>query len=95
MKVLILFSGTKSISKVFEKYAECRSVDIDNRFKPFYNVDILTWDYKNINYIPDYIHASPVCKFFSSMKNQHFTHDKEDGLILFRKTMEIIEPPEN
>ena len=92
MKCLILFSGTKSISKVFKSHNwECRGVDIDNKFKPFYNVDILTWNYKEIDYIPSYLHASPVCKFFSSMKNQHFKHDKEDGLILFRKTLEIIE----
>ena len=92
-KCLVLFSGTGSIEKVMEKHGwKCRGVDCNNYFKPYYNVDILTWDYKKAlkDFIPQYIHASPVCKFFSTMRNQHFTHDKKDGFILFKKMLEII-----
>lgn len=91
LKCLILFSGTKSIEKVFERFGhECRGVDIDNFFKPYYNVNILEWDYKNINWIPDYIHASPICKEFTPIKNIGLKRDLELGNDLVDKTIEII-----
>ena len=70
-KVLILFSGTSSFQKIFDKYPdeyEYQSLDINDKFNPTINEDILTWDYKKAleNWVPDYkfIHASPVCKEF-------------------------------
>lgn len=95
---LILFSGTKSFSKVLEKYGwECRSVDMDNHFKPFYNVDILKWDYKEDlkDWKVDYIHSSPVCKNFTPLKNsQRKNNPKEEdinfSISLVSKTLEII-----
>jgi len=67
MNVLELFSGTKSIGKVFEKNG-CNviSVDLDSKFNPTHNVDILEFDYKQ--YPQDYftyIHSSPPCVLFS------------------------------
>ena len=95
-KALILFSGTRSFEKVFTTKMnwESRGVDIDNYFKPFYNVDILKWDYKTAlkNWIPDYIHASPVCRHFSRLKNDTNRKDGELdlGVSLVNKTLEII-----
>ena len=98
MKCLVLFSGTGSIEKIFSKSFECRGVDIDNHFKPFYNVDILKWDYKNDldNWIPDYIRSSPVCKNYTPLKNKQrkLTPNKKDldfSLSLVKKTLDIIE----
>jgi adenine-specific DNA methylase len=47
MKVLELFSGTGSISKVCKELGyEVISLDLEKKFKPDINVDILKWDYK-------------------------------------------------
>mgnify|MGYP002637974972 CR=1 FL=1 len=93
MNIIVLFSGTKSIEKVYdEEKNDIRSVDLDNTFNPYYNVDILVWDYKKIfeKWVPDYIHGSPVCKEFSNMKHGH-KRDMGLGLSLLNKTLEIIE----
>ncbi len=96
MNILILFSGTKSFSKVFEKNPKnkIRTLDIDNKFKSTYNVDILKWDYKNAlkDFKVDYIHSSPICKYFSYLKNT-YKNRKENlpkGFILIDKSIEII-----
>jgi len=65
MRLLELFSGTHSVAKVFSN-AEVVSVDLDNKFNPTHNVNILDFDYKQ--YPPgyfDYIHASPPCILYS------------------------------
>ena len=95
-RALILFSGTRSFEKVFERDNswDCRGVDIDNHFKPYYNVDILKWDYKTAlkGWIPTFIHASPVCKYFSLLKNgsKRKTDELEVGIKLVEKSLEII-----
>jgi len=99
MNVLILFSGTKSFSKILlndknkDKIKEIRTVDLDNTFKPTYNVNILEWDYKKDlkDYKVDYLHSSPVCKEFSKMKNVKKKRDLELGYSLVDKTIEIID----
>ena len=93
MKVLVLFSGTRSFEKIFEKKnIQVRCLDIDTHFKPYYNFNILEWDYKNLNFVPDYIHASPVCKEFTQLKNcKNHTRNLELGNKLLNKTLEIIE----
>ena len=65
MRLLELFSGTHSIAKEFPD-AEVISVDLDNKFNPTHNVDILDFDYKQYpsNHF-DYIHASPPCIIYS------------------------------
>ena len=96
-KALVLFYGTRSFEKVFnpEMNWDSRGVDIDDHFNPFYHVNILTWDYKTalVDWIPDYIHASPVCRHNTKMKNK--TNRKEGDLVesdkLLYKTLEIIE----
>ena len=93
MKILVLFSGTGSVEKVFDKETnDIRGLDFDNTFKPYFNVDILKWDYKTVfnEWVPDYIHSSPVCKEFSNIKYGH-KRDTELGLSLLNKSLEIIE----
>ena len=97
MKVLVLFSGTKSIEKAIDrldKKIEYRGLDIDKHFNPYYNVDITTWDYQKelSTWIPDYIHASPICKEFTCIKNNpKFSRDLELGLRLLKQAIIIIE----
>jgi len=68
MLILELFSGTKSIGKVFEKEGhQVISVDIDSHFNPTHNISILDFDYKQYDRF-DYIHASPPCRWFSSLQ---------------------------
>jgi len=90
MKVLVLFCGTGSIERVFNDH-ECRGVDIVPKYNPYYLVDILKWDYKTDlkDFVPDYIHASPVCKEFSKLKNT-LVRDVGLGTSLFNKSVEII-----
>ena len=71
MRVLELFSGTGSVSKICDEYGwDCVSVDITDELHPVdIKTDILTWDYKS-KYKPgdfDIIWASPPCASFSSM----------------------------
>ena len=68
VRVLELFSGTGSISKVcFERKWEV--VSVDKYMKADIQEDILSWDYKN--YKPghfDIITASPVCLYWSKCR---------------------------
>lgn len=106
IKALILFAGTGSVEKGLERINESnellnqsinidyRGVDIDNKFKPYYCLDILTWDYKEEfkTWIPDYLHSSFVCCEFSSLKNTHNqSRDLNKGFALINKTIEIYE----
>jgi hypothetical protein len=60
MKVLELFAGSRSFSKVAEEfYHDTFSVDINDFNNIDYVTDILDFDYKKINFIPDIIWASP------------------------------------
>lgn len=99
MRVLELFSGTGSVSKVCKKLGyEVVSVDISNQFmNPTHLVDILKFNYKQYKsgYF-DIIWASPPCRTFSSMKFLTATMEeilKEielEGLPPLKKTLEII-----
>lgn len=93
MKVLVLFSGTGSVERVFQGDHECRGLDIIMKFKPHYLQDILTWKYQEElrQWTPEYIHASPVCKEFSFVKNAGKKRNMDLGLSLLHKTLEIIE----
>lgn len=102
MKILELFSGTESFSKIArERGHETFTIEIDPKFKPNLCIDILDFDismlpeeFKN----PDIIWASPPCTTFSvasisrywvdgKPKNEKTLH----GIKLVKKTIEIIE----
>jgi site-specific DNA-cytosine methylase len=90
MKILELFSGTGSISKVVkEKGYDVISLDLKNAD---ININILDWDYKI--YQPGYfniIWASPPCTEYSILKNNTGMNTNllmADQIVL--KTIEII-----
>lgn len=95
MKLLELFSGTKSISKALNnKYEEIISVDILNKNNPTFCCDILLWDYKQ--YPPNYfnaIWASPPCTEYSKILFSHPDRPRDLELAnkIVLRTIEIID----
>ena len=73
MRLLELFSGTKSIGRAFEKRGwEVVSLDLTNEFHPTIQADILEWDYKSC-YPPGYfmvIWSSPCCTNYSRARTR-------------------------
>lgn len=66
MKILELFAGTKSFSKVAEELGhETFTSDYDSGFNTHYWVDILEFDTNKLPWKPDVIWASPPCETFS------------------------------
>lgn len=102
MKVLELFCGTKSISKVFTALGHtCFTVDNDPRHEPDLCCDVLNIDLSKIPFTPDVIWASPPCTTFSvASLGHHWTGGKRAyipktkeaviGLKLMAKTKGII-----
>lgn len=102
MKVLELFSGTESFSKVArEREYETFTIDIDKKLKPNlcinmldFKIDMLPIEWRN----PDIIWASPPCTTFSVMVIGKYWKNQQPklsstyiGLALAKKTIEIIE----
>ncbi len=97
IKVLVLFSGTGSLEKGLERMKveldiEYRGLDILDKHKPYYNVDILEWDYKTEfqTWCPDYIHSSFVCCEFSALKVGR-VRNTDLGFALLNKSLEIYD----
>ncbi len=94
MRVLELFSGTKSVGNVcLEMGFEVLSVDIDPRHSPDLLLDIQNFD--ESQYDRDhfqFIWASPPCESYSQANNKG---DREEAMRsaddLVRKTLEIIQ----
>ena len=91
MRLLELFSGTKSVGRAFEALGwEVTSLDADATTRPSICADIREWDYRT--YPPghfDLIWASPVCTEFSRALTRR-PRRLEDGDRLVLKTIEII-----
>ena len=89
MRLLELFSGTKSVGKVAEQYGyEVVSLDLKNAD---INCNILEWDYKA--YEPGYfkvIWASPPCTEYSTAKTTG-TRKIDEANKIVMKTLDIIE----
>lgn len=72
MRLLELFCGTKSVSKVFNKYNfQTYSIDIMKKYEPAEIINILDFDYKKFK--PGYFHvilASPPCTEYSIAKTR-------------------------
>lgn len=99
MKILELFAGSRSFSKVAEELGhETFSVDIKAFDNIDYVTDILEFDINKIPFKPDVIWASPPCTYFSVASiGKHWNKDhtpktKEAvlGCKIIIKTLEII-----
>jgi len=93
MRVLELFSGTESFSKVARKRGhEAFTIDNDSQFNPDLCIDILDF---NISMLPnkfkkpDIIWASPPCTQYSKAKSQG-ERDIEGANKIVLKTLRII-----
>ena len=105
MKVLELFSGTKSVGKVCDKLG-WSSVSVDMILPADHQEDIMNFDYKQYPKDTfDMIWASPPCQGYSNLQYIWIGRMKKDGLFtkedlennmndadkLVSKTLEIIE----
>ena len=106
MKLLELFKGTGSVSKVAKKLTyEIVSLDFDPIYTPDIETDILDWNYKKFykdtKFVPDFIWASPPCNTFSILAyplkerntktgEPYSDRAKEGNKILYR-TLKIID----
>lgn len=102
MKIIELFAGSRSISKVAEKLGyDAFSSDIEQFGGIDYIVDILEFDFEKVPFVPDVIWASPPCTSFSVASigthwgggyrgYQPKTDKARLGIQLVEKTLEII-----
>ena len=99
MKILELFSGTESFSKVArERGHEAFTIDMDLSFNPNLCKDILEVTPDDIPFQPDIIWASPPCTTFSVASIRHYwingkpKNDKAlKGIEVVKRTLKIIE----
>ena len=96
-----MFKGSGSVGKVAKKNGyTVISLDFDPIYTPDIETDILDWDYKNADFTPDYIWASPPCNTYSTLAyplkerntktaEPYSARAKEGSKILY-KTLEII-----
>ena len=100
MKILELFAGSRSFSKVAEDLGhETFAVDIKNFDNIDYVTDILNFDVNKIPFKPDCIWASPPCTYFSVASIGHHwnkdhtpkTKEAALGCNIVIKTLEIID----
>ncbi len=98
MKILELFSGTESFSKVaLERGHEAFTIDMDRSFNPNLCKDILEVTPDDIPFQPDIIWASPPCTTFSVASIRHYWINGKPknekalkGIEIVKKTLEII-----
>lgn len=98
LKILELFSGTESFSKVArERGHEVFTIDNDEQFNPNLCKDILDVTVNDIPFKPDIIWASPPCTSFSVASiYRHWkegypkSHKAFIGLAIVCKTIELI-----
>jgi len=99
MKVLELFAGSRSFSKVAEEMGmEVFTSDYKAFDKINYVCDILDFDVDKIPFKPDIIWASPPCTTFSIAScYHHWTKERQpktdaakNGIDIVKKTLEIL-----
>ncbi len=103
MKVLELFSGTESFSKVARARGhKTFTIDMNRSFNPDLCKDILEVVPKDIPFQPDIIWASPPCTCFSVASISTYwtggwrkyipkTKEAEESIKLIKKTLQLIE----
>ena len=100
MKVLELFAGSRSFSKVAEEMGmETFTTDYKDFDKIDYVVDILDFNINKIPFKPDVIWASPPCTYFSVASiGHHWNKDHTPktpeailGVKIVQKTLDIID----
>jgi len=100
MRILELFSGTESFSKIAKARGhEVFTIDNNPKFNPDLCKDILDLTDDDIPFIPDVIWASPPCTFFSvasigkhwNKDNTPKTEQAELGIKIVKATIKIIE----
>ena len=92
MNLLELFSGTGSVGRPFRDNGwDVISVDLDNRYKPEINTDIMTWDYTTIKKTPDVMWSSPPCTQYSQARTVSRVTDFTEADAMVAKTLEIIQ----
>ena len=92
MHLLELFSGTKSLGKVFQRKGwKCTSVDIDVKTDPTIVADVCSWDYWKypIGYF-DVIHASPPCTQYSRARTCGGKRKLDEADKIVERIFEII-----
>jgi len=102
MKILELFSGTESFSKVArERGHQTFTIDTEESFKPDLVKDILELKLEDIPFKPDLIWASPPCTCFSVASiSTHWTggyrqyipktEEAKNSIRIVNKTRELI-----
>jgi len=100
MKILELFAGSRSFSKVAEEMGmQTFTSDYKDFEKIDYVCDILDFDVSKVPFKPDIIWASPPCTYFSvasighHWNKDHTPKTKEAilGVKIVQKTLDIIE----
>ena len=76
------------------------SLDIEEKFKPDILTNILEWEYKKLDIIPNFIWASPPCNTYSPLvypskerdpkTAKPFSKRAKEGTKILYKTLEII-----
>ena len=90
-KLLEIFCGTKSISKIFEKNGwETYTVDIESKYNPTECINILDFDYTKFDkqYF-NHIHFSPDCRYMSQNQQTWYNRYKGRGDNKYLFTPEI------
>lgn len=99
MKVLELFAGTASFSRVAVTMGlDTFTSDYDSSFDTNYCIDILDFDINVVPFVPDVIWASPPCESFSvasigkhwNTDNTPKTEAASGGVRIVQKALEII-----
>ena len=100
MKVLELFAGSRSFSKVAEEMGmETFTTDIKDFDKIDYVCDIMDFDVSRVPFRPDIIWASPPCTYFSVASIGHHWHKDHTpkteqaklGVQIVQKSLDIID----
>ena len=92
MRALVLFCGTGSIDRAFERLGwEVVSVDWEAKYAPTHVADVMSWDYQQYTKGHfDFVWGSPACTHFSIARTCGGPCDLEGACALVARTLEIM-----